>query len=102
MKEKIALLIFIFSIQFINAQLKENNKVYITSELSLGNYSGVDLNLNFVTKKNYTLKIGYSGNLRFPKSEPNDYASINDVFPFTGPYDYFKSYQINFGLGMAE
>ena len=92
MKEKIALLIFIFSIQFINTQLKENNKVDITSELSLGNYSGVDLNLNFVTKKNYTLKVGYSGNLRYTKSVTKDYASLNDVFPFTGPYDYFKSY----------
>ena len=96
MKEKIALLIIIFSIQFINAQLEENNKVYITSELNWGNYIGVDLNLNFVTKKNYSLKVGYSGNLRNAKSEPKDYASINDILPFTGPYDHFKSYQISF------
>ena len=97
MKEKLTLFIILISIQFIVSQSKETNKLYITSELNLGNYIGVDLNLNFVTKKKYTLKIGYTGNLRSPKSKPKDYSSINDILPLSGPYDRFKSYQISFG-----
>ena len=97
MKEKLTLFIILISIQFIVSQSKETNKLYITSELNLGNYIGVDLNLNFVTKKKYTLKIGYTGNLRSPKSIPKDYSSINDILPLSGPYDHFKSYQISFG-----
>ncbi|MFT5672938.1 MAG: hypothetical protein ACI9JT_001579, partial [Polaribacter sp.] len=36
-----------------------------STEINAGNYIGVDL--NFITKKRYSFKIGYTGNLDFSK-----------------------------------
>ena len=57
MNIKYILVLFIISIQFTNAQVAKNNKLYASSELSIGNYLGVDVNLNMVTKKNYLFKV---------------------------------------------
>jgi len=57
MNIKYILVLFIISIQFTNAQVAKNNKLYASSELSIGNYLGVDVNLNMVTKKITYLKL---------------------------------------------
>ncbi len=56
MNIKYILILFITSIQFTNAQVAKNNKLYASSELSIGNYLGLDVNLNMITKKNYIFK----------------------------------------------
>lgn len=84
----------------INAQFKENNALYTSGELNLGNYIGVDINLNYIYKENYSFKIGYTGNIRKPKSQPEDYSSgLTGVLLFgsANPYDQLENYQIGVG-----
>ena len=57
MNIKYILILFITSIQFTNAQVAKNNKLYASSELSIGNYLGLDVNLNMITKKITYLKL---------------------------------------------
>ena len=94
------LLLFLFSIITANAQFDENNAIYSSGELNLGNYIGVDINLNYVYKEQYSFKIGYTGNIRTPKSKPENYTSGLSgllLFGLTNPYDQFENYQIGFG-----
>lgn len=97
MNIKYILILFFISIQFTNAQVTKNNKLYASSELSIGNYLGVDVNLNMITKKNYIFKVGFNGNFRSSRSTPSDYVDIVDPTLFAGPRDYFNSFQIGFG-----
>lgn len=97
MNIKFILILFFISIQFTNAQVTKNNKLYASSELSIGNYLGVDVNLNMITKKNYIFKVGFNGNFRSSRSTPSDYVDIVDPTLFAGPRDYFNSFQIGFG-----
>ncbi len=100
MKQIIAILIFSIGIHLANAQFDENNAIYSTGELNLGNYFGVDFNLNYVYKEKYTFKIGYTGNIRKPKSQPENYTSgLTGLLSFglANPYDQFENYQLGFG-----
>lgn len=121
MKRKIFLLAMSFiSFNFANAQFAKNNAMYATNELNLGNYFGVDLNLNYVLKEKYSFKLGYTGNLRKPKSQPKDFTSgLTGIFLFglNSPVDKFENFgasvgriykinqtgniRINFSLGMG-
>lgn len=91
MNIKYILILFLISIQFTNAQVAKNNKLYASSELSIGNYLGVDVNLNMITKKNHIFKVGFTGNFRGSRSIP----PRNDFDPL--PVDYFNSFQVGFG-----
>lgn len=96
----ITILISFCSIIFANAQSSENNTVYSTGEINLGNYIGFDINLNYVIKERYSFKAGYTGNIRRPKSQPNNYTSgLTGIFSFglANPYDQIENYQIGFG-----
>lgn len=63
MKFTIILLTILFTSMSMNAQFEINNKFYLSSELNIGNQLGIDLNFNVITKKNYSFKVGYTGNL---------------------------------------
>lgn len=101
MKRKILLIILIvLNAQLITAQNNTKDTYYLSNELSLGNYFGVDYNLNYVFKNKYSLKIGFSGNIRKPKSQPKDYsAGLNGLFSVgtENPYDHLLNYKIDFG-----
>ena len=99
-KRTILLFLFIFSINSIKAQFAENNAIYYSDGLNLGNYFAIDLNLNYVYKEKYSLKIGYISNMRKPKSRPADYSSglVNALlFGSVNPQDKMENYQ--FALG---
>lgn len=88
------------SINSSNAQFAENNSLYLSTEFNFGNYVGFDFNMNYVYKEKYSFKIGYSGNIRKPKSQPDDYsAGLIGVFGFNlaNPYDQIQNYQIAAG-----
>ncbi|MDO5607706.1 MAG: hypothetical protein Q4G08_04530 [Capnocytophaga sp.] len=97
--------IFLLAISFIsfsiaNAQFIENNALYATGELNFGNYLGMDLNLNYVIKEKYSIKIGYSGNLRKPKSQPEDFTTgVTGILVFgaNSPMDKFESFGATVG-----
>jgi hypothetical protein len=100
MKRIITILIFSISFNIANAQFDENNAIYSTGELNLGNYIGVDINLNYVYKEEYSFKVGYSGNIRKPKSQPEDYTTGLTGILLLGsanPYDQLENYQIGIG-----
>ncbi|GAA3578029.1 hypothetical protein GCM10022395_28400 [Snuella lapsa] len=88
------------SINVANAQFDENHAIYSTGELNLGNYIGFDLNFNYIHKEKYAFKIGYTGNIRKPKSQPEDFSSglIGVLLlGLANPYDQFESYQLGLG-----
>lgn len=75
MKRIITILICSISINLSYAQFDENNAFYLSNELNLGNYIGVDVNLNYIIKEKYSFKIGCTGNIMKPKSQPENYSS---------------------------
>lgn len=98
--KRILIVIFLMNVMSANAQFNKNKAFYSTGELNLGNYIGIDINLNYVYDNKYSLKVGYTGNIRKPKSQPENYASGLTGFLSFGsanPYDQFENYQIGFG-----
>ncbi len=94
------LVLFFLSINSIKAQFAENNAIYYSDGLNLGNYIGIDLNLNYVYKEKYSFKIGYIYNTRKPKSQPDDYSSGLAkalLFGASNPHDQMENYQIALG-----
>jgi hypothetical protein len=104
MKKHFLILLLLFSINSIKAQFAENNSIYATTELIFGNFrGGVDLNMNYVFKNKYSLKIGYSGHVQIAESTPEDYSVgvVNFLFGGFGfinhPYDQMHNYKLNAG-----
>lgn len=101
MKRKIFIIaISLISFNFANAQFAENNALYATGEMNVGNYFGADLNLNYVWKEKYAFKVGYTGNLRKPKSQPEDFTTGVTgilVFGLNNPADKLTNLGISAG-----
>lgn len=100
MKFKFLLLFLILASSLAKAQDKTEDTYYVTSELNLGNYIGVDLNYNYIIQNKYALKVGVSANIRDPKSQPDNYSSgLTGLFNIFGnrPYDHFTNYKIEVG-----
>lgn len=100
MKSIIRLFLVLGSIYSAPAQFDENNAIYLSTELNLGNYIGVDLNLNYIYANRVSFKLGYTGNIRKPKTQPDDYKlGLTSLFSFglANPFDQFESYQIGLG-----
>lgn len=100
--KQLLLLLFFFAVAITaSAQFAENNAIYLSGELGGGNYFNGDLSLNYVYKEDYSLKIGLSGNLRKPVSQPDDYFSglVKTVFMFglANPKDQLETYSISLG-----
>ena len=57
MKRIITILICSININLSYAQFDENNAFYLSNELNLGNYIGVDVNLNYIIKENIHSKL---------------------------------------------
>lgn len=95
MRELFLLVMCFISFNFVYAQFAEKNAIYATGELNVGNYVGMDLNLNYVLKEKYSFKLGYTGNLRKPISQPEDFttgvAGIL-VFGLNSPVDQFENF----------
>ena len=99
---KQALLILVFGISFnqVNAQFADKHAIYAAEEFDIGNYLGGDLNLNYVFAESYSIKVGYSGHIRKPKSQPEKYTSGligNLLLNLADPYDQIENYQLLVG-----
>ena len=101
MKRILILLAVIFSsVNIASAQFAKNNALYSTGELNLGNYYGMDLNLNYVLNEKYSFKLGYTGNLRKPKTLPEDFSTGVTgilVWGLNHPMDNFENYGASVG-----
>lgn len=100
MKNAIILILITICMQNASGQVIKNKQLYLGTDFNLGNYKGFDIHLNYVLPNRYTLKMGYTGNLRKPLSQPDDYQSgLIDVFllGLSRPFDQMETYQLGFG-----
>jgi hypothetical protein len=99
-KNLLLLFLLIFSLNTVKAQFSKDHAIYYSDGLNIGNYVGLDFNLNYVYKEKYSVKLGYIYNTRKPKSQPDDYSSglANALlFGATNPHDKMKNYQLALG-----
>ena len=59
----------------INAQSSRNHALYPSFEIAIGNYYGINTNLNYIFNEKYSFQIGHSKYIREAKSKPDDYSS---------------------------
>ena len=96
----VILFLLIVGFNAAKAQFAENNAIYYSDGLNFGNYYGLDVNLNYVYKEKYSVKVGYIYNRRKPKSQPDDYSTglANALlFGATSPHDRMENYQVAIG-----
>ncbi|MBP1840719.1 hypothetical protein [Formosa algae] len=100
---KIRVYIILISGLFFNrahAQFANQHSIYTSGEINFGNYIGMNLNLNYVYNQTYSFKLGYTGHIRTPKSQPKDYSSgLGGLFSFgfENPYDQLETIQMGVG-----
>lgn len=100
MKRIITIALVVFCANFANAQFADNHAIYSTFEANLGNYVGMDANLNYVLNQKYAFKIGYSDNLRIARSKPEDFTTGVVgilVFGASNPFDQLENLQATVG-----
>ncbi len=98
--KQIFVILFLVSIHTANAKFEDKNAIYTTGELNVGNYIGVGLNLNYVYNEEYSFSIGYTGNIRKPITQPDNFSSGFVGIMFFGlsnPFDHFDTYHLSVG-----
>lgn len=81
-------------------QMVSRNNIYLSQELNLGNYLGLNLGANYDFNKKQTVKVAYDVNYRIPESRPDDFSQGfvkalirgNDI-----PMERMETYQLSFG-----
>lgn len=93
-KSLTTLWILTFSLQ-LTAQFSEKNAIYLSLDVVAGNYSGANLNLNYIYHEKISFQAGWSGYSRKAKS-PSGYSP--GVFgTFAAPRDEMLGYQLLIG-----
>lgn len=77
-----------------NAQQKheKQSKYYVSSEFGVGNYLSYGIDLNYILKDKYTMKLGYAGFVRNSKDKPNDLS-----YSISTPRDVMNTLQFMLG-----
>lgn len=82
--KRIGIGLFIVVLMWVNVgYAQEKRAFYLSSELEVGNYIGLGLDLNYIYKDKYSFSIGIQEQLSRPSNFPKDYDSSDDL-PFTG------------------
>lgn len=99
-----SILVFIFFAGLLDtarAQTKAMTGLYGSGHIAVGNYRGLDLNLNYIYKDKYAFQIGVSYNHRRAESMPSNYRAglvLFDLpFFYNGPIDVFSNIQFTGG-----
>jgi hypothetical protein len=101
-----SILVFIFFAGLLDtarAQTKAMTGLYGSGHIAVGNYRGLDLNLNYIYKAKYVLQFGVSQHHRKAASTPSNYQRgfIIEIFPtaffLDGPIDVFSNLQLTGG-----
>ncbi|WP_332913631.1 hypothetical protein [Algoriphagus boritolerans] len=70
MKQFLLIILITLFIGFsAKAQFAENNSLYLGFGPTVGNYSGLDLNLNYVLQRNWSAQIGIKSGIRGAKKQ---------------------------------
>lgn len=96
----LVVLVLIVNFHLMCAQETVEDTYYGSGEFNMGNYFGVNFDLNYVFKNKYSVKFGFSGNLREPKSQPEDFSNgVTGLLTFgtENPYDHLLTYRIDVG-----
>lgn len=94
----LALLLFWVTSLQLNAQ-DSKIKLYGSTEIVIGNYKGLDFNLNYITKDHKTFKIGVAFGSRNDEDAPQDYdrgLNILSIAP-SAPQFSITTFQITAG-----
>ncbi len=76
----------------------ETNSLYLSSKVSLGNFSGFSSNLNYVWKNSYSLSLGFSSSSSEDHSAPDDYTGDFSLFGGNShPKNVLNNYTLMFG-----
>lgn len=67
-------LLFFFSFN-LSAQFAENHAIFVSPEISGGNYYGASSHINYVAYEKFSFQLGLSSHLRKPDSQPENYSS---------------------------
>lgn len=95
MMKKLYILFFIFSPMLIHAQFTKNHLVYVDGGISVGNYIGGGVHLNYIHKQKLSLQIGFYDLQRKDRSRPGDYSGgVVSVFSLgkSNPKEKCKSF----------
>ncbi len=68
------LLIFLYGINNLSAQVVEKKAFYYSAEFNAGNYYGLNLNANYVRDEKYSFQVGYAAHFRKAKNQPENYS----------------------------
>jgi len=95
----IAILIFTFIFFQSVAQADYDDDLYLSGEVNLGNYVGINVNANYVIEEKYSFQGGFSVHLRNSKSRPINYSTglISLYSPDMLSFDYLRS--VHFLIG---
>ena len=81
-------------------QAQKADTYYLTGEFNAGNYYGAHFGLTYVLENKYSLNVGFTGNVRKPRSLPKDYIgglASGLSFGLSDPKDHILTY--GFGMG---
>ncbi len=82
------------------AQFEQNHALYLSNEVQIGNYFGLESGLNYIYKGRTSFKLAYSGVIRNPRSEPEDFNSGLTgalLLGLTDPWDQLEHLQLTVG-----
>lgn len=103
-----SILVFVFFAGLLDtpqarAQTKAMTGFYGSGHIAVGNYRGLDLNLNYIYKAKYVLQFGVSQHHRQAASTPSNYQRgftievLPSAFFLSGPIDVFSNLQLTGG-----
>ncbi|MCY2688589.1 hypothetical protein [Salinimicrobium sp. TH3] len=75
LRKVLVLLILITWCNTAHPQSESNHAIYIGNDINAGNYLGLDFNVNYAYLEKYSLRLGYSWNVRKAETQPYDYSA---------------------------
>lgn len=92
----LGLLVAVFAVRAQEPEPKpNNNSFYLSTDLNVGNYIGLDAGLHYVFNEKFTLGVGFSRHLRVSRSRPSDFGTGLNFEEL--PIDYIYTYRIHGG-----
>ena len=84
----------------VQAQSSEDNALYLSGEFQVGNYFGLEGGINYIHRGRTSFKLAYSGLIREPRSQPEDFnAGLigASLLGLADPFDELGQLQLTIG-----
>ena len=93
------LLVLCFTSIHLNAQ-QLRNKFYTSTEITIGNYKGFDMNFNFINKRDQSIKMGYACVFRKSSNTPENFSNgLSGLLSFglSNPLQRMETFHVSVG-----